>query len=133
MSFDFIKSKWHIHLSDSVAECIAVQDWLFDQCPELTWASGSGQGGKPERYSLPGRTLTNYKSGSGEVVGRVMHGRSGSFNDERFEIEVSFESVVRVKTVAFPVVETEQQKKLRELEDTIAAATKQIEELKASM
>ena len=68
----------------------------------------------------------------GDVWVRLMYVKDGSrivrSNITCHEIKVNFKTVI--DSVEFPIVESEQQKKIRELQETIETAKRQIEELK---
>lgn len=114
--FDLKKEKWFIHTpTPEISE--AVQLWLFEQ--GLQWRLG----GQDVRH-------TNKSAiGGMQSVGNI------GFADPEFyakegcqEIKFTFKAVV--DSVEYPVVESEQQKRIRELEETIATAQRQIAELK---
>lgn len=112
--FDLKKNPWFIR-TGTKEKSEAAQKWLFEQ--GFTWNAGS-------------KYLYDY----GEIILEGVENSKfvqGCFPEpESLEIILEFETVV--KSVTYPVVEVEaeQDKKIKELQQTIEKAQKQIEELK---
>lgn len=115
--FDLKKNPWFIR-TGTKEKSEAAQKWLFEQ--GVHWWHGMEIKDHGEKY------LTNADS-SGVTSSYILQGRLGAHASAQ-EIILEFEIVV--KSVTYPVVETEQDKKIKELQQTIEKAQKQIEELK---
>ncbi|MNF29693.1 hypothetical protein D3C85_851520 [compost metagenome] len=112
--FDMKTSPWEIRVN-TTEEFASTQRWL-----EANFGTG-----------LPGLMpklpfmLTNTTT-TGDIMNRVMWGDISSKFSRR-EIKLQFETTI--KSVTYPEVETEQQRKIRELQETIEKAQKQIADL----
>ena len=126
--FDLKTQPWHIFVN-SPEECQAAQEWLFSQ--GLTWCNGD-----VEVSNLYARTLSNYFVIFGErnftldIRGFVYDVHKNDYEDSSKELKLEFANKFVVNSYKTPVIETVQQKQIRELEETIAKAQEQIQSLK---
>lgn len=131
--FDLKTQPWHIKVK-SPEENYAAQKWLFSQ--GLTWCNGD-----VDVDCLHSKILSNYFARQRKVNDievnheGFMHGAYPSeFNNDDYELELQFEEKIVVVDFTFPTVkESPEQKKIRELEETIAKAQEQINKLKGEM
>ena len=113
--FNMKTMPWMI-LVNNEAEFDAVDEWLVGQgYPSI--------GCKYPKYC---KYLTNTTSG-GSVADGIMHGGNAA-STFRHEIKLNFKTVV--DSVEWPVVESERDKKIRELEESAKKIQEQINELK---
>jgi len=118
--FDLKTMPWVIYVS-SEAENKAALEWLFEM--GMNWAFS------PNEILWYGQEqLTNVGS-DGEIERHIMHG-IGKAEPEAKEIKLKYETKTSVVGVEWSVVETEKDKAIRELEETINNAKLQIEALK---
>lgn len=105
------ENAWFIR-TGSPEKSFAVQEWLFDHGME--WHNGE-------------QAFFNYKE---QYLGNVgdTFGTSGGAGKE---VTLEFETIV--KSFTLPAVETEQEKKIRELQETIDKASAQIKAIKEGM
>lgn len=122
--FDVTKHPWYIRVN-SPEESKAAQDWLFSQ--GCSW----GVGEKEYRHTGE-KSITNDNGGA-----RLFWGSQASVESKQEkgvpEIKLTFKTQIVVDKVVLPVVESPQQKQIRELEETIQKATQQIEQLKKGL
>jgi len=116
-AFDMKKEAWFIpyHCHE---QFLAIKDWLIFE-KGLDWSFG-------DRWQLFASALTNLKS-NGEITTNVVWSTRPD-NSPAKEIKLSFKTII--DSVEYPVVETDQQKQIRELEQTIAKASEQIKALR---
>ena len=119
--FDFKTDKWFIRVENE-QQAVAAQEWAFEQ--GFGWSGRKTLREDFRSWDMP-RAIGCGHGGAG-YMGQApaqywfVHGHK--------EIKMSFKVVV--DEVVLPVVESQQQKQIRELEETIARATQQIQELK---
>lgn len=122
--FSVTRDAWYIRVN-SPEESKAAQDWLFSQ--GCSW----GVGEKEYRHTGE-KSLTNDNGGA-----RLFWGSQASVESKQEkgvpEIKLTFKTQTVVDKVVLPVVESPQQKQIRELEETIQKATQQIEQLKKGL
>lgn len=116
--FDLKKNPWFIH-TGTKEKSEAAQKWLFEQ--GINWWNNDSRVEKMENY-----ILTNVCA-EGVIQDYFMYQASTLPNPSTKEIILEFETVV--KSVTYPIVETEQDKKIKELKETIDKAQQQLEEL----
>lgn len=117
MQFDMHKQPWFIRVNNK-EEYNAASEWLYEN-----FGNYANTG-----YASYIVGLTNTDN-SGEIHPRVMWmGEDSLEATERYEIKLSYKTVV--DSVTFPEMKTEQQKKIEELEATIAQAQAQLAQLK---
>jgi hypothetical protein len=97
MSFDLKKDPWYIRVN-SPEESAAVQEWLFEQ--GITWW---------RNYTVVKHTFSRYLTNSyssGDVEPHLMFGTNeiDKFSDQRKELKVIFEKVLRVEKVITPEI-----------------------------
>lgn len=114
--FDLKKNPWFIR-TGTKEKSEAAQKWLFEQ--GVHWWHGMEIKDHGEKY------LTNADS-SGVTSSYILQGRLGAHASAQ-EIILEFETVV--KSVTYPIVESEQDKKIKELKETIDKAQQQLEEM----
>ena len=117
--FDLKKNPWFIR-TGTKEKSEAAQKWLFEQGMSWSGARGNVILNFGEDY------LVNV-SGNGYVGKYVMWCSDSSPHASAKEIVLEFETVV--KSVTYPVVETAQDKKIKELKETIDKAQQQLEEM----
>uniref|UniRef100_A0AAU6VY17 Uncharacterized protein n=2 Tax=unclassified bacterial viruses TaxID=12333 RepID=A0AAU6VY17_9VIRU len=122
--FDLKTEKWFIRVK-SEEQAAAVQQWAFTK--GLSWA---GCNVLRDDYKEWEKRMGVAAIGSGHYDGRSLGQASPQYwlDNGHKEIEMSFKTVI--DSIVYPQVESTQQKQIRELEHTIALATKQIQELK---
>jgi hypothetical protein len=127
-NFDICKDKWFFE-SKSVQERDAFLEWAYDQ--GMSW-----QGSTPRsNIFLISACVIGGNNGAQGYLGWVhasVGSQGGEFYESRGHINISpvFKYKLVVDNVPLPVVESPQQKQIRELEETIAKAQEQIESLK---
>lgn len=120
MEFDMMKTKWHIDMNGMTSEeRIAIYSLLV------------GKYGVENVPTVTPRTFfyTNWREYGVGWENRVYYGADISKTEEvksSKEIRIDFKKVA----VSVSPIETEQEKKIRELEKTIEKAQQQIQELK---
>lgn len=119
-TFDLKTQPWFIRIN-SPEESKVVQEWLFSN--GIVWG-----GGCFEARNLWAQYLTNIDV-DGEIRGVIMwcHEDIG-IHESAKELKFNFKSVI--DSVEYPEYETETQKQLKELEQTIKKAQEQIAQLK---
>ena len=125
-TFQLKNQPWFIAINGKEHSRIA-QEWLFEQ--GVQWEHM----GKKVSYTEQA-VLTNV-DGSGIIRDYIMHANSVKFKIDQGaqEIKVHGHLKMVLDKVELPEVESEQAKKIRELEDTIQKAQKQIDELKQAL
>lgn len=120
--FDMHKNAWFINVN-SDEECEAAQKWLFEQ--GIYWCNG----GK-DVTNIFARSLTNFvdKNIGINKYGFLWDANQAKPNKNIHEIKLNFKTTV--DSVEYPIIETEAQKKLKELEATAKQIQEQIQELK---
>ena len=117
---DLMKDKWFFAPSTK-EEGIAFQKWAFTQ--GLSWSSA---GTKALEY-----LGTEAIGGNGNTKGKLGHATYSWYLDRgHVELTPVFKTEISVDGVYLPELESAQQKKIRELEATVAEAQRQIQELK---
>lgn len=114
--FDMKIQPWFIRVNNE-QEFNLVQEWLkenFGTCCNFKW------------YPLM-KGLSNTKNEGKIFNNRVMWCDDKSLNQNSYEIKLNFKTII--DSVEWPVVESEKDRKIRELKETIEAAAKQIKEL----
>lgn len=124
--FDMSKDKWFIAVAN-LEEAVAVQEWLREK--GITW----GYNNKNTIRTDIEDWATPYSIGMGHFGGGTLGQASVDYwmKHGHHEIKVTFK-----KTVAdceYPVVESEQEKQIKALEETIQKAQEQIQSLKKSV
>lgn len=124
--FDMSKHKWFIAAAD-LEEVFAVQEWLLSK--GYSWSH------------LPACTVRTdindwefpYAIGMGHFSGDCLGQASVGYwqNAGHHEVKVTFKKIVA--DCEYPVVESEQEKQIKALEETIQKAQEQIQNLKKSM
>lgn len=122
MQFDMKTQPWFIKLNNAL-EFEAVNKWIKENTGrELIMSYFNGM------------IAISNTDDDGDVWGGPMYvednneSKLARSNITCHEIKVNFKTVV--DSVEFPVVESEQEKKIRELQETIEVAKRQIEELR---
>lgn len=119
--FDLKKDKWFIRTpTPEISK--AVQQWLFEQ--DFTWEA---DGTKIQYTNQRFLTNTQYPNIARDYI---MHSSNADNYAEKNgvkEIKLTLKTVV--DSVEYPVIETEQEIKIRELKETIEKAQKQIDEI----
>lgn len=121
-NFNIKQHNWFIRI-ESRQHCAAVQEWLFEQ--GVKWQYNTD--GKPDH--LNSNFLTNtYSDGT---LGKHLYHASmrSAISPKCKEIVIKTTTKVVIDEVVYPVIETEQQKQIRELKETIEKAQKQIDAL----
>jgi hypothetical protein len=119
-SFNLKTNPWFIRVN-SPEESKVVQEWLFSN--GVGWIGGNFEAG-----NLWAQYLTNINV-DGDQRGVIMWSHEDiGIHESAKELKFKFKTVL--DSVIFPEVETEQEKKLKELEETIKKAAKEIQELK---
>lgn len=115
--FDLKKNPWFIR-TGTKEKSEAAQKWLFEQGVE---------------WSLDSKTIRDYSEEyltntytNGLLSDHLAHGIFGAHKSAK-EIILEFETTV--KSVTHPSIETEQDKKIKELKETIDKAQQQLEEM----
>lgn len=115
--FDMKTQPWFIRINNE-EEWDLAQQWLKENFGKACAATYS------PCYSY---FLTN-KDDTGYIGDHPMHGRKESLAEtKRYEIKLTYKTVI--DSVIYPEVETEQQKKIKELKETIRKAQEQIDAL----
>lgn len=112
----FLKTQHWFIKTGSVEKSHAVQKWLFEH--DFKWYFGTGF--RNNKESL----LTNTCS-EGNITGNLMHGPT---HKSAKEILFTFETIIT--NVEFPIVTTAEDLKMKELQETIDNAQKQLQELR---
>ncbi|WKV20519.1 hypothetical protein 16Q_126 [Pseudomonas phage 16Q] len=126
-NFDICKDKW-FYQPNSVQGRDAFLEWAYEQ--GMVWM-GLNQRSNEHLIELCCIGGNSYREGQlGWVHGSVAEGVD--FYESRGHIKISpvFKYKLIVDIIPPPVVESPQQKQVRELEETIAKAQEQIESLK---
>lgn len=119
-NFDMKSQPWFIRVTNE-QEYNAARKWLFENFGHYLDTG----------YASYMVGLSNTDD-CGEICSYVMWMAEHALKTtEHYEIELSYKTVV--DSVQYPQVETEQQKKVRELQETIEKAQKQIEDIQKSM
>ena len=116
--FDLKKNPWFIR-TGTKEKSAAAQNWLFEQ--GINWWNNDSVA-----YIRDEQVLSNVNC-EGNIESFFMWCIDGEPHKSAKEIILEFETVV--KSVTYPIVETEQDKKIKELQQTIEKAKQQIEEL----
>lgn len=116
------ENKWFIRTGNPEKSKL-VQEWLFEHGYE--WLSGKGVSYTDRMY------LCNVDTGGG-LHDRILQTNSDkSLHKSAKELTFEFETVV--KSVKLPTIESEKDKKIRELQETIQSAANQIKAIKEEM
>lgn len=117
---NLLKDKWFFKAT-SREECVAFQEWAFTQ--GLSWV-GSGE--------VVNKSVFGDSIGGNNLKGGSLGHASAMWYEDRGFIQIfpKFKTVSVVDCVDLPEVESRQEKKIRELEATIAKAQEQIQALK---
>lgn len=120
--FDLKKNPWFIR-TGTKEKSEAVQKWLFEQGVE--WYTGKGI-----KMSCEGYLTNTYVDGG--ISSYILYGDDSNPSAYAQEIIIEFETTV--KSVTYPSIETEsakkeQDKKIKELKETIDKAQQQLEEM----
>lgn len=119
-NFDMKSQPWFIRVNN-MKEWSTVQKWLEDNFGSAVDCS----------YENNIKLVTNTDS-SGEIWDTPMWGSDVETKKKQAqEIKIHFKTVI--DSVQYPQVETEQDKKIRELRETIEKAQKQIEDIQKGM
>jgi len=124
-AFDIQKDKWFVRIN-SEEECKAVQEWAFAQ--GFHWFNGKVRKDYNSWSSDTGGKAIGFGHFSRSSLGQAPV--SYWMQNDHHEIKLTFRTEMYVDEVQFPVVESAQQKRLRELEETIEAAQRQIAEIR---
>jgi len=117
---DLMKDKWFF-APRTKEEGIAFQKWAFSK--GLSWSTSA--------TTVQNNLGTESIGGNGHSKGRLGHASYAWYKDRgHVQISPRFKTEVFVDSVELPDLESQQQKQIRELEETIARATQQIQELK---
>ena len=116
--FNIKTDPWFIRVN-SEQEFEAIQDWLQENYGTCL----------SSKYSSAFEYLTNTLSGGQVEKAFVMHGRGNPLETtSRKEIKLTFKTTI--DSVEYPVVETEQQIKMKQLQETIDKAARELKELR---
>lgn len=121
-TFDICKDKWFF-FSNSMQERDAFLEWAYEQ--GMSWSAGVAPCLQGDDVYISGNFFTEGVLGWAMVKAREFYESYG-----HVEIHPEFKYKMCVAFVPSPEVESPQQKQIRELEETIARATQQINELK---
>ena len=125
MEFNIKEHKWFIRIEDAEHSEI-VQKWLFEQGVNWQWSTG-----KPENTRF--EFLTNTYS-DGDLSKHLLYANNkGSVSKQCKELIIRTKTETVVSEVVYPEIETEQQKQIRELKETIAKAQEQLDALEGNL
>lgn len=117
---DLLKDEWYFK-PKSPEESAAFQKWAFEQ--GLSWNTHGKH--------VIGHVYADCIGGNGHKPRTLGHATE-TWYDERGHVKLTpvFKIEISVESVELPDVESSQEKKIRELEATVAEAQRQIQELK---
>lgn len=120
-AFDLKNNPWFIRY-EGVEEFNALRDFVKANGLKFAWS---------DKFDLRYVAVGLYINKNGKLESGVARFTEGDIKQFKIpEIKVNFKKEITVEILEYPTIETETQKKIRELEESAAKIQRQIEELK---